>query len=373
MSYDAIVIGGGPGGSTTAWTLARRGARTLLVDGARFPRVKLCAGWVTPRVWKALDLDPAGYPLTLQPFARATIELDDGSRETAWDHVVSYGIVRREFDHFLLERAAGAGVEVLQEARVSSIARDGERISVETSRGRFLTPVVVGAGGHNCPVARAFGEISTREAVVVTQESESRLGRQRLAKLAPRPGVPELFPEPDLRGYGWYFSKGDFLNVGVGALDDGRGIRRRCEAFVARLRESGRLADGLPLEPFRGHAYSVHTTAPRRLAGDGFFLVGDAAGLARDVSGEGIGPAVESGRLAATELLRHLGGNGAAGSSAAAYHQAIRARFGTAEGGIAARLAAALPAGWIAGLGRLFCRTGWLRRRFIFEGAFGMG
>ena len=60
------VIGGGPGGSTAAWHLARAGARTLLVDGARFPRVKLCAGWVTPAVWRRMQftsmLRQAGMP-----------------------------------------------------------------------------------------------------------------------------------------------------------------------------------------------------------------------------------------------------------------------------------------------------------------------
>jgi geranylgeranyl reductase family protein len=371
MSYDAIVVGGGPGGSTAAWTLARAGARTLLLDAARFPRVKLCAGWVTPRVWAALELDPAHYPLTLQPFARATLELADGARETLWNNVVSYGIVRREFDHYLLDRARAAGAEVLEETRVTQIDRSGGRFSAETGRGPASAPVVIGAGGHHCPVARAFGEISEREKPVVTLESETRIGCERLAGFAPRPGVPELFPEPDLRGYGWYFCKGDFLNVGIGALDDGRGIRRRSQTFLERLRSSGRLPRGVALEPLRGHAYSVRGKTPRRLAGPGFFLVGDAAGVARDVSGEGIGPAVVSGVLAANQALASLGGR--ADEAAAGYREAIEARIGRAEGGIGRRFAAALPASWLATLANLICRTAWLRRRVVFEGAFGMG
>jgi flavin-dependent dehydrogenase len=74
--WDAIVVGGGPGGSTAAWRLARDGARVTVLDAARFPRLKLCAGWVTPTVWRTLELDPEAYPHTLQPFADATIELD---------------------------------------------------------------------------------------------------------------------------------------------------------------------------------------------------------------------------------------------------------------------------------------------------------
>jgi geranylgeranyl reductase family protein len=370
--YDAIIVGGGPGGSTAAWRLAQSGVRALVLDCARFPRVKLCAGWVTRRVWAELVLDPATYPLTLQPFARATLELAGAAWETAWDHTVSFGIVRREFDHFLLERARGAGAEVIDGVRVSRLERRAGRFVVETPRGDFVAPLLIGAGGHHCPVARAFGEIPERESVVVTQESETRIGRVQIAAIAPRPGVPELFPEPDLRGYGWYFSKGDFLNVGIGALDDGRGLHRRTEAFVERLVESGRLPRRIELEPFRGHAYSLRTTAPRRVAGPGFFLVGDAAGLARDVSGEGIAPAVTSGNLAAAHALQRLGGRDEE-ELASEYRAAIDARFGAGQPGFATRLGGLLPRRWLLSLGALICRNAWLRRHLVFEGAFGMG
>jgi len=369
---DVIIVGGGPGGSTAAWRLALAGVRVLVLDGIRFPRVKLCAGWVTRRVWAELGLDPASYPLTVQPFSRATLELDGAALETAWDRSVSFGIVRREFDHFLLERARGAGAEVIDGARVSRVEHHAGRFVVETPQGDFAAPVLIGAGGHYCPVARAFGKIPERETLVVTQESETRIGRVQLSAIAPRPGIPELFAEPDLRGYGWYFSKGDFLNVGIGALDDGRGLHRRTEAFVERLVASGRLPHRLELEPFRGHAYSLRAGAPRRVAGAGFFLVGDAAGLARDVSGEGIAPAVTSGNLAAAHALQRLGGRGEE-ELASDYRAAIDARFGRSEPGFAACLTELLPRRWVLFFGALICRNPWLRRRLVFEGAFGMG
>src|SRR5207247_4655503 len=87
-----------------------------------------------------------------------------------------------------------------------------------------------------------------------------------------------------------------------GALG-GEPIRRRLDRLLGRLRASGRLPDDLALMPFRGHAYAIRRGQPRRLGGERFALIGDAAGLARDISGEGIGPAVRSACLAAEALL----------------------------------------------------------------------
>jgi geranylgeranyl reductase family protein len=369
MDHDAIVVGGGPGGSTAAWRLARTGLRPLVLDAAVFPRVKICAGWVTPEALADLDVDPDKYPLTIQPFDACVLEFAGARHETGWRRPTSYGIIRREFDHYLLERAAAAGADVRWGIRVTGVTVAGDRVRVETDRGVFEAPVVIGAGGHRCPVARALGEVSEAEEVVVAQESETRLPAEWVERLGSFMRAPEIYVEPDLRGYGWFFPKRDFINIGVGCTQGGDGsLPRRRDALLASLRASGRVPDGMPLEPFKGHAYVVRRQAPRRLSGARFCLVGDAAGLARDMSGEGIGPAIRSGRLAAEAVTARL----RQGTPLEGYARRIVEKYGPGELGWLAQRLSQLPDA-VTRLGvRLVLGSAAARRRIVFDSVFGM-
>ena len=369
MSYDAIVVGGGPGGSTTAWRLAQAGVRTLLLDAAVFPRVKICAGWVTPAALADVEIDPETYPRTIQPFTACRLEFAGARHETRWERPASYGILRREFDHYLLERAAKTGADVRCGVRVGEVSVTGEAARVVTAQGEFQAPVVIGAGGHNCPVARALGRISTREEVVVAQESETQLTPAQMPGLAPFMDAPELYVEPDLRGYGWYFPKRDWVNIGVGCTGGSDGsLPQRREALVQALRTSGRLPANLPIAPFKGHAYVVRRQAPRHIIGPRFCLVGDAAGLARDLSGEGIGPAIRSGRLAAEAVTAFL----RRGASLEGYAREVVRLYGRGEPGWLGRRLASLPDAVARTAVRLVLGAGPVRRRIVFDTIFGM-
>jgi geranylgeranyl reductase family protein len=369
VKHDVIVVGGGPGGSTVAWRLATAGARPLVLDAAVFPRVKICAGWVTPAALADVEIDPEKYPHTIQPFTACRLAFEGACHQTRWARPASYGILRREFDHYLLERAAAAGADVRTGLRVTGVAVSPDAARVVTDRGELEAPVVIGAGGHRCPVAGALGRISAREEVVVAQESETRLAPERAVALAPFMDAPELYVEPDLRGYGWYFPKNGWVNIGIGVTGATDGsLPRRRDALLSQLRASGRLPADLPIAPFKGHAYVVRRQAPRRLAGPRFCLVGDAAGLARDLSGEGIGPAIRSGRLAAEAvltLLRH-------GVPLDGYAREIERLYGRGEPGWVGRRLARLPDAVARTAVRLVLGAGVARRRLVFDTIFGM-
>jgi menaquinone-9 beta-reductase len=105
---DVLVIGGGPAGSTCARQLRRSGLDVAVLDKRSFPRDKVCAGWITPAVVDALemDLDDYGRERTLQPLTGFRISMmGRPEAEVRYDEPVSYGIRRCEFDHYLLVRS----------------------------------------------------------------------------------------------------------------------------------------------------------------------------------------------------------------------------------------------------------------------------
>ncbi len=115
------------------------------------------------------------------------------------------------------------------------------------------------------------------------------------------PAHPELLFCRDLEGYGWCVRKGNYLNVGIGRRDSQR-FASHVKEFMALLEQQYAVA-APSSGSWRGHAYLASGTGPRPLIGPGMLLVGDAAGLAFPESGEGISPAIESGRLAAGALI----------------------------------------------------------------------
>jgi flavin-dependent dehydrogenase len=215
---------------------------------------------------------------------------------TRYDTTVSYGIRRCEFDQFLLQRS---GVRQLLGEPVSELERhDGGWLV----NGRIRARLVVGAGGHFCPVARLLGAKFGREEVIVAQSAEfaMSLDQERLCRLPA--DTPALFFCRDLKGYGWLFRKGRFVNVGLGRMDR-KHLGRHMQDFCTFIEQRGDLPAGFS-GTFQGHAYLLYTRqGGRRRVTDGALLIGDAAGLSYPQSGEGILPAIESALLAADTIL----------------------------------------------------------------------
>jgi len=301
-SCDVLIVGGGPAGSACAWQLRRAGLDVIVADAATFPRDKVCAGWITPQAVAALRLDTQAYASgrTFQPFTGFRVGLiGGGATRVAYDEAVSFGIRRCEFDHYLLQRA---GARLMLGAPIAGLRRGrGEWIVNDAIR----APLLVGAGGSGCPVARMLNGAVRRRPLVVAREAEARIGAADLAAIAIDADVPELFFCRDLQGYGWCVRKGEYLNVGLGRLDP-RSLPAATQAFVAFLEATRRIPRQFPWR-WRGHSYAVHMAPRGTMIDDGVMLIGDAAGVADPQSGEGIRQAVESGLLAAATIVEARG------------------------------------------------------------------
>ncbi|MDX1499965.1 MAG: NAD(P)/FAD-dependent oxidoreductase [Woeseiaceae bacterium] len=291
-SADAIVVGGGPGGSTAAWQLVRAGLDVLVLDRAAFPRLKLCAGWVTPEAMADLELAPGDYPHGLLTFDRLRLHWKILAAAPA---TRQHSIRRYEFDAFLLERS---GAEVVQH-NVRSVSRDGDDFVLDDA---FRCRYLVGAGGTACPVYRAlFSDRHHRHGGLQTATLE-----QEFAYEWQDPDCHLWFFDDGLPGYAWYVPKArGWVNVGLGGMAEqlkvrGGHLRQHWQAFVARLRDQGlvRYDDYAP----KGYSYYIRGDV-RGIRDGNAFLVGDAAGLATRDLCEGIGPAVQSGLRAARAIV----------------------------------------------------------------------
>ncbi|MGH8222628.1 MAG: NAD(P)/FAD-dependent oxidoreductase [Woeseiaceae bacterium] len=288
---DVVIVGGGPAGSSCARQLVRAGLDVVVLDRARFPRTKLCAGWVTPETIADLEFDPADYPhrfLTFETLHLHWVFLT--VRHPSRQH----SIRRYEFDDYLLRRS---GAEVVAH-RVRDIERSGGDYVIDAA---FRCRYLVGAGGTACPVYRTFfrernPRARTLQAATLEQEFAYPWQNGECHLWFFRDGLP---------GYAWYVPKDDgYLNIGLGGMAEklksrSGNLQQYWDRFVGGLGRQGFIAkdDWAP----KGYSYYLRGNVDVIRNGNAY-IVGDAVGLATRDMCEGIGPAVRSGLLAARSI-----------------------------------------------------------------------
>jgi geranylgeranyl reductase len=308
QTYDVIVVGGGPSGSTAAHDLAKRGHSVLLLD--RAGRTKPCGGAIPPRLIKDFEIPDH---LIVERIRCARMVSPSDQRVDIPIEGGYVGMVDRDvFDEWLRERAAGAGA-TRQRGTFERLSRADDGVSVVhfQTRGKAAgdTPVacsararcVIGADGARSEVARQAVPGAEKTRYVFAYH-------EIIAKPAvPPPGYDATRCDVVYRGslspdfYGWVFPHGNTLSVGTGSADKGFSLR----AAVGALREASGLQDAVTLR--REGAPIPMKPLPRWDNGRDVVLAGDAAGVVAPASGEGIYYAMYGGRVAAdavTEFLR---------------------------------------------------------------------
>jgi menaquinone-9 beta-reductase len=348
---DVLIVGAGPAGSSCAWKLRDPGLSVVILDRQTFPRDKVCGGWITPPVVEELEIDLEEYSRdhVLQNIhGFRTSRMGCREVETDYGRPISYGIRRCEFDNFLLKRCR------------APLEQSGDRWIVN---GQFKARLVIGAGGHFCPVARLRGANARQEVSIAAQEMEFEMSEAERDQCSIHPEIPELYFCPDMKGYGWCVRKKNFLNIGLGRLDP-HALPNHLAAFSAFLKKSKKIAFDLPAKMV-GHSYLLYRHAKRNVAADGVLLIGDAAGLAYSQSGEGIRPAIESGLLAAKAILAAGGVNSPALSET--YRFLLAQRFGKVQQEWAFNTGRHLPTRLVSSLSRILLASQWFSRRVILD------
>jgi menaquinone-9 beta-reductase len=360
-SCDVLIVGGGPGGSSCAWGLRRAGLDVAILDRSVFPRDKVCGGWITPAVVEELQIDLEEYRRgrVLQPIS-GFLTSRIGGPEIATDYArpISYGIRRCEFDDFLLKRC---GARLFEGVPFKTIERTGDSWIVNL---QIKAQLIVGASGHFCPVARYLGAGARSEVAVAAQEIEFEMDAAQREHCSVRAELPELFFCADMKGYGWCFRKQNFLNIGLGRLDQKQGLPQHVAAFLEYLKKAGKVAFDLPAG-MRGHAYLIYREAHRKVIGDSVLLVGDAAGLAYSQSGEGIRPAIESGLLAAKAISAAAGNYSESGLTN--YRALLQSRFGDAKEDWSTAIGRRLPTRVMSAFAEMLLKSNWFARHVVLD------
>src|ERR1041385_7282085 len=317
--FDLLIVGAGPAGSFAAELLAKQGARVALFDGRPPGEPKACGGGVTAKALKA-------WPTLLNAVGRTINELDLYSPSGKRLHLEPdepFAVYSRvAFDGYLRERAREAGAQVFAE-KIS--ARTIKRIDgdwhVKSKSGEWSRSVLIAADGANSGIAKMLaGPLSP-------SDMEVAFGYR--APLPPNGSAPTVVAFlPRWVGYAWAFPRPDHISFGIATTQDAFEHQPLDDLLWRFMIGYYRQPDSANVNFWKDDQNNSETTAIRRdlettaeryaaripglaantwdqriTCGDDWALLGDAAGFADPVTGEGIYYALRSAELFAGAYL----------------------------------------------------------------------
>ena len=307
-SFDAIVVGAGPSGSTAAYLLASKGLRVLILDKSTFPREKLCGGLLT---WKTVNLLKSIFQSNLDYLKSSRIITSSSvkyrvvsSTGTSFKNQLDYPfhfVQRTAYDSFWLKMACQAGAEFRPGEKVISLDYLNAEGIISTDRGsKYFGRFIFGADGA---VSKVRGLLTTKKFIDAKRKSNLATALEVFVptrQISELPDYPHLYFGHIPWGYGWCFPADHGRVIGICGLNAkaGKLLRSGYEELLESIRVSG---ESIPSPKSRALPYGNFLTTP----GHGnIMLLGDACGLADPLLGEGIYYAHKSAQLAAGAVIR---------------------------------------------------------------------
>jgi geranylgeranyl reductase family protein len=344
--FDVIIVGGGPAGATCALYATQAGLKVLLVDKSTFPRDKICGDSIPGKCHGFLrelgllevfersptnSIDGVLISSPNEEIARFNISQSDNKEP------FGYTSKRYDFDNILFQ-AAKEQVEREEGFHVNDILFSGGQVyGIRGSRNQnqersYTARVIVGADGFKSVVARKVGLWDHDPGHWAVATRGYYRGIEGIGSILEIHLIDDIIP-----GYFWIFPLQDgTANVGLGMIH--RELKKRNmnlkETHIKATRShllEGRFRDAELLGKIRGS--NLPLGSKRRTAhGNGFLLLGDAAGLIDPLTGEGIGNAMHSGKIAAEVLADVCGGQDYSDSRLREYEDRVWHEMGDALG-----------------------------------------
>jgi len=293
-TYDVIVVGSGPAGACAAWRLAKAGLAVAVVEKAVLPRYKTCGGGIVGRAMQTLPVNVRHVAEQDCHTAQLNV-LDAGlSFTTHRSTPIVSMTMRSRFDFDILSAAQSAGAAVHERCAVENVSCHGDFVTIVTNGGAMRARFVVATDGALSTVARKMG-LADGRVLIPALEYEVTVSRDRLDAFH---GVARFDFGLPPHGYAWAFPKQRHLSIGVLSMaQQGSDLKQAMARYLDLLgggsvTQIERHGFVLPIRPRRGPFIDKH-----------ILLVGDAAGFADPVTGEGISFAIRSGLLAAQALI----------------------------------------------------------------------
>jgi len=318
-NYDIAIIGAGPAGCACAYMLSGTGLKVAIIEKESFPRDKICGDALSADVvnqFFRMNPDLANQFLKtpskqasngVRFFAPNGQFVDVNFTNPTYKESAGFVMTRLDFDHFFAEQVKQLpDIDVFENQKVIDITSEENKVTITTAHEQYIAKMILGADGANSIVNRKLAKhkIDKRH-----HSAGLRQYFENVEGITSEGHIELHFYKEILPGYFWVFPLPDGkANVGLGMLSNAIGkkkidLKQTLNTLITthpKLKD--RFKNATPLENIKGFGLPLGSKK-KSLSGNGYLLLGDAANLIDPFTGEGIGNAIRSGRIAATHLI----------------------------------------------------------------------